>query len=346
MKHIDVDASEADYYVPLLTLSPRSEAGVIPLKAVRGGGAVQHVEPPAAHPPVDLAPILMRLQAVENRPEPLPAAQPPTLLPDEIAALPARVAGLEQRLVEMATERESEDGPGDLPAFLRRAGATTAPANLAAIEQRLMATEARLSQALDQLGRPSPPPLPTSVALPNHIATVDDIKAITDRIAALEARVAEMEQAAREVLAELTKPRQQAAETVSGPPETIALPPLPQYKALAAQAIRDAGRRRRDASAGGSADDRDSIRRLSVLAQDVKASRTRALELIHTLSRVRGEKLDDLANALIEASDRVDDVLIATLELEYGAVTDIADAASHADVDRIRKQIIDAIGNC
>lgn len=344
MKRIDLAGAEAGLYVPLMTLNPRSEAGAIPLAdLVRDIGDMgpetvsgpQKQSEPA--PAVDLGPMLERIGRLEQR-EPLP----PVTVPGEIMALPDRVAGLEQRLVELATERHVDDGPHDLPAFLQRAGAAAAPANLAAIEARLLATEQRLADALENMGRPAPRPAPPTVAMPNNIATIDDIKAIVERIGRLEARVAEMEQAANEVLVQLTRrqePPQAAAEAPAAPL------PLPAHKAQAVRSIRAAGEARRNLTAGGTADARDAIRRLASMGYDFKASRTRAIAHVSAIADAQGRQMDDVATALIESSDRIDDLLIATVALEEGAVADIMrdQCTSHAEVDAIVTQVVAAI---
>lgn len=334
--------------------------------------------PPSQPDPVDLSPILARIESLERRPDqtyqPIPEpAQPPQIDLQAIVAhvatvldqrMEGRFAALEERLCNLASATPQQPMPvapqpaSDLPAFLQRAaqaagaaipayaGPSIADAIAAVndIERRAMDAIEGLARKIDDIfNRLDMPPAPVEPA-----DYSDSIKTLTTWLQSIDDRAKHADDLAVQLAEEMAKIGEAPVSPLptlpdSAPIQAVAMPEVTvdDARAAAVAAVKAAAREARNKVLGSTADERDTTQRLTEIALNARTSNARALDLI---ARLAGSSAtaDAIAKALIEKHDHGTDVVVGTLVAETKAVALVSNPGLHdvAGIEAVKAQAI------
>lgn len=366
----DVAEDEIDgLAIEVTRLHPRSK-DLLPLRRLLE--QCQSAGPPAVPltithepaPAVDLSPVLARIMALEQRPEPVPAPplpQAPMAPTEDLVArdanteLAERCAALERQVAELLASPIPIPAPVpepqqvDMPAFMQRAaaerGISLAPVPSVRIEDVLSAIDEverwtkgtieqlarRLDEVTTRLDHLMSPQ--DEMGPPEPIAPAPDasIKTLTDWLQAIDVRATHAEQLAAELCAELER-KSTPAEQV--PPAPEPQPAIRDPRSDGLSRVRLAAEQRRNALIGPTADARDLRQRLAETAFNSLPGRDEAVARLERLASVQGIEWSTLAKLLISQHDRATDYAVDTLIEESRAVMEIGQAAD-TEVDRI-----------
>lgn len=243
----------------------------------------------------------------------------PVVTIDVAAAIAAALAPLAQRILTLESSGHGRAGPQsqDLPAFLTRgqpplgSPAVQAPAIDDVIEA-VNSVESALRRSIDQLARQIDEIRNRLDFAPESIEPVDHSQAIatlTDWLRSIEA------QSQQAISMAMQAANARAPEPVPEPePKPLT---LEGRRALAIETVKAAGARLRNAALGGTADERDTTRRLGELALNARNGVERGISI---LTQMQTDDFDRMTRALVESNDAGDLLTVKTRKVEADAI--------------------------